>query len=122
MRKLTPKQATRYFRSRKVKLTFKIGDIQFYEDKRLGHYAATRTIWIDNRTQWKSIPNLKKSTRGLYYAIVYPFGLSDNRVYIVCPYCGWLHSHSNFKGNYKGFRTPHCPQPNYNHDYYIEAL
>ena len=123
MKKLTASLAPKYFRSRNVKMTFKQGDIQHSEDKRLGHYKATRTIWIDNRTQWKPIPKkyLGSATQGLYYPIVYPFGLSDSKVYIVCPYCGWLHSHGNREGVYEGFRTPHCSYDG-NFDYCIKAL
>lgn len=39
---------------------------------------------------------------------VVPFYVSASGVFIVCPYCGEIHTHGNGESGYTGHRTAHC--------------
>ena len=74
-------------------------------DKRINLVKDKRSFQ-DNKGIWK----------------VYPIGISDTQVHIVCPYCGEIHFHGRGKKpafNYEGLRRPHCESKNENSDYYI---
>lgn len=58
---------------------------------------------------------------------VYPVALDKTHVYIVCPYCGYIHIHGAGGGDYEGHRTAHC-NDHHSHikgdvtGYYIEQI
>ena len=39
---------------------------------------------------------------------VYPIGFATQVVYIVCPYCGMIHTHGADGNDYEGHRIEHC--------------
>ena len=39
---------------------------------------------------------------------VHPIMMNDKIIYIVCPYCGEVHSHGAGSGSYTGTRVIHC--------------
>lgn len=46
-----------------------------------------------------------------------PFFASDTNVFIICQYCGGIHTHGNVRGSdYIGHRAPHCMEAS---DYFI---
>lgn len=61
---------------------------------------------------------------GCYH--VYPVGISDNQVYICCPYCKEFHAHGKINGDYTGHRMPHCEieykGSGCNNGYYIDEI
>jgi len=49
------------------------------------------------------------------YWSVFPLGFSESQVYIVCPYCGEIHSHGRGEKpayHYEGHRVSHCVDNN----------
>ena len=116
MQKLTHKDAIRYFgaKSRNVVLMFKDGDIQTFEDKRVKKGKKYQTVWIDNRTTWK----ITKTDKAVRYPVILPFAIQKSIVYIICPYCGAIHVHSNNEG----FRVSHCKHKNNQPEYFIKKI
>jgi hypothetical protein len=39
---------------------------------------------------------------------VYPIAIDQHHVYMVCPWCGEVHTHGNNNGDYEGHRVAHC--------------
>lgn len=39
---------------------------------------------------------------------VYPIAIDQHYVYMVCPWCGEVHTHGNNNGDYEGHRVAHC--------------
>lgn len=75
----------------KIRFTTDSADIETYKQGR-------RTLYRDKRSYEKD---------GMWY--VHPVGESvTNSIYIVCPYCGELHSH----GKASGHRVSHCKNDN----------
>lgn len=54
---------------------------------------SKKKIYHDERSYQKD---------GMWY--VYPFKENGNRIEIICPYCGEIHTH----GNAPGHRVSHC--------------
>lgn len=50
---------------------------------------------------------------------IQPIAVSDNSVYIVCPFCNEIHSHGNASGFFEGVRVPHCNDPHIVENYEI---
>ncbi|AGK95181.1 hypothetical protein [Clostridium pasteurianum] len=53
---------------------------------------------------------------------IYPLAITGKSVYIVCCYCGRIHSHSCARGKYEGFVAPHCLDNSKHSGYYIEPV
>jgi hypothetical protein len=53
---------------------------------------------------------------------VVPFYVSASGVFIVCPYCGEIHTHGNSADGYTGHRTAHCMSADSAAGYIIRAV
>lgn len=49
---------------------------------------------------------------------VYPVGVDQHHVYIVCPHCGEIHLHGHTVDGYEGHRVSHCKSGD-NNGYWI---
>lgn len=53
---------------------------------------------------------------------IFPIGVDQNQVYIICPYCKEFHQHGTADGDYEGSLVPHCVDSNKRENYYIEKI
>lgn len=87
-----------------------------------GLLASTKEIdYVYDSRNPKNVVALKDNRTfrvdKLYH--IYPIAITKENIYIVCPYCGQIHIHSNRFFEPYGFRIPHCNEPK-KESYFIE--